>query len=127
MLTKPTPAEVIELTATDFSEPVVQSIIDDAALIIEGCGCSYEPPERGTSIIKWLAAHLIASTNGASGGGTGSIISQKLGDASETYAKAALSGEGLKATHYGQQALLLDTCGCLASIGRPRAKFEALL
>jgi len=125
MPTLPTASEVIALTATDFSETVVDAIIADAALIAEGCVSAYSDA-RQTAIIKWLACHLIASTNGASGSGSGSLASFKMGDASESYAKSSLSGEGLKATHYGQQALMLDTDGCLARLGRPPATVEAL-
>lgn len=125
MPTLPTASEVIALTATDFSEAVVSAIIDDAALIAEGCIETYSEA-RQTAIIKWLACHLITSTNGASGTGSGSIISDKLGDAATTYAKSALTGEGLKSSHYGQQALLLDTNGCLARKGRPPASVEAI-
>lgn len=125
MATLPTESEVIAITGTDFSEAVVDAIIADAALIAEGCISSYSD-ERQTAIIKWLACHLIASTNGASGTGSGSVTSSKLGDASESYAKSALTGEGLKATHYGQQALLLDTNGCLARKGRPPATVQVI-
>ncbi len=125
MATLPTASEVIAITGTDFSEAVVDAIIADAALIAEGCISSYSD-ERQTAIIKWLACHLIASTNGASGTGAGSVTSSKLGDASESYAKSSLTGEGLKATHYGQQALLLDTNGCLARKGRPPATVQVI-
>lgn len=125
MATLPTASEVIALTGTDFSEAVVDAIIADAALIAEGCISSYSD-ERQTAIIKWVACHLIASTNGASGTGSGSVTSSKLGDASESYAKSALTGEGLKATHYGQQVLLLDTNGCLARKGRPPATVQVI-
>ena len=110
MATLPTESEVIAITGTDFSEAVVDAIIADAALIAEGCISSYSD-ERQTAIIKWLACHLIASTNGASGTGSGSVTSSKLGDASESY---------------GQQALLLDTNGCLARKGRPPATVQVI-
>lgn len=125
MPTLPTSSEVIALTATDFSEAVVGAIIADAALIAEGCIASYDDA-RQTAIIKWLACHLIASTNGASGGGSGSITSEKLGDAATSFSKSALTGEGMKATHYGQQAMLLDTNGCLSRLGRARASVQVI-
>ncbi|MCE8471503.1 DUF4054 domain-containing protein, partial [Rhodovulum sulfidophilum] len=112
-------------SGTDFPAPVVASIIEDAALMAGVCIAPYEPA-RQAAIVKWLAAHLIASTNGAAGTGAGSLTSMSLGDASETYAKAALTGEGLRATHFGQQALLLDTLGGLARLGRPRASAEVI-
>jgi hypothetical protein len=125
MPTLPTASDVIALTATDFHEAVVTAIIADAALVAEGCISGYSE-ERQTAIIKWLACHLIASTNGASGAGSGTVTSEKLGDAATSYGKSALSGEGLKATHFGQQALLLDTTGCLARKGRPPASVQVI-
>lgn len=125
MPTLPTTSEVISLTGTQFPEEVVDSIIADAALMVERC-ISPLNEARQTAIIKWVSCHLIASTNGADGSRGGAITSFKLGDASETYARAVLSGEGLKATFYGQQALALDPNGCLARLGRPPASVEAI-
>lgn len=116
-VSKPTAAVVIALTGTGFDSATVSAIIDDAAMIAEKCIASYDAT-RQAAIVKWLAAHLIAST-----GGEGVAVSESLGDASTSWQRAPL-GDALKGTTYGQQALLLDTNGCLAKQGRARATVE---
>jgi hypothetical protein len=115
----PTAADVRAIIETSLTDGQIEALIADAALAAEKCLLKYDEA-RQKAIVKWLTAHLIAST-----GGNGVLTSQKLGDASETYARATL-GDGLKGTTYGQQALLLDTCGCLARLGRARASVEAI-
>lgn len=121
MPTLPSAAAVIALTGTSLTEAVVESIIADAALIAETCIANYGEA-RQTAIIKWLAAHLVAST---ATGGESTLTSEKLGDASRTYARAT-TGEGLKGTMYGQQALSLDTNGCLFRKGNGRATVSVI-
>lgn len=116
-VSKPAASVVIALTGTSFPEAVVSAIIDDAAMIVEKCVATYDST-RQESIVKWVAAHLIAST-----GSEGVMTSDSLGDASTSWARAQL-GDALKGTTYGQQALLLDTNGCLARQGRARASIE---
>lgn len=120
MQTLPVASEVIELTGTALSNPIVATLIDDAAMVAGDCITSYSE-DRQAAIIKWLAAHLVAST--AAGGEF--LASEKLGDASQTYARAAL-GENLRGTIYGQQALALDTNGCLTTRGKGRASVEVI-
>lgn len=117
----PSASDVIALTGSSLAEAVVTALIADAALIAEDCVGGYTP-ERQTAIIKWLAAHLVAST---SAGGESVLTSDKLGDASQTYARAT-TGDSLSGTMYGQQALALDANGCLARKGRARASIETL-
>lgn len=111
-------ADVIAITGTELAEAVVTALIADAELVAGDCISSYSA-ERQDAIVKWLAAHLVASTDA---GGV-SVTSEKLGDASLTFARATL-GEGLKGTFYGQQALALDTNGCLTGKGRGQASVE---
>jgi hypothetical protein len=120
MPTLPTASDVIALTSTNLAEAVVTSLIADAALLAGDCITDYSE-EKQTAIIKWLAAHMVASTD--SGGGT--LTSEKLGDASQTFARATM-GDGLRGTMYGQQALALDTSGCLAKRGKGRASVEII-
>ena len=116
---KPSAAVVIALTGTSFAEAVVSAVIDDAALIAEACIAGYDS-DRQTAIVKWIAAHLLAST-----GTEGVLTSDKLGDAQQSFARATL-GDALKGTTYGQQALLLDTNGCLAKQGRAKAVVQVV-
>lgn len=120
MPTLPTASDVIALTGTALPEAVVTSLIADAALVAGECLTGYSD-DRQTAIIKWLAAHMVASTD--AGGAT--LTSEKLGDASQTFARATM-GEGLKGTIYGQQALALDINGCLAGRGKGRASVEVI-
>ena len=121
MPTLPTVKSVIEITGTDIGGAVVSAIIDDAASLVSDCIVTYDAA-RQASIIKWVAAHLISST---AAGGEKVLTSWKLGDAAETYGRASL-GDGLRGTVYGQQALLLDTNGCLTGLGKGRASVQVI-
>lgn len=114
-LSKPAAAVVIALTGTDLDEPTVEAIIDDAALIAERCLSGYSSAIQ-QSALKWLAAHLIASTSDE---GASVRSSEKLGDASDGFARAQF-GNGIMGTTYGQQAVALVPC--LGRLGRPTAR-----
>ncbi len=118
-LAKPEPSDVLAITGPVLPAHVVQGIIDDAALMAERCISQYEA-DRQKAILKWLAAHLVASTNDGA-----TMSSSKLGDAQDAWSRASL-GDGLKGTVYGQQVLLLDTCGCMSRLGKPRASIEKI-
>lgn len=119
-LAKPDAATVLALTGLDIPVPVVESVIDDAALMADNACMQGYPEERQRAIVKWLSAHLLTSTAGG-----GMLSSEKLGDAQDSYARATLS-DGLKGTTYGQQALLLDPNGCLLKLGKSRASIEVV-
>lgn len=118
---KPDAADVIALMGTDLPEPVVQSLIDDAALIVERCIVGL-PCERQRAILKWITAHLIASTGDESGEVR---TSERLGDAADGFARGQL-GDNIASTFFGQQALMLDPNGCLNRIGKSRATIEVV-
>lgn len=118
MISLPPALVVIEITGTRLSEPVVTMLIEQAALISKKC-IENLPPELQEAIVMWLAAHLVATT----GDSSGTVTTRKLGDAQKSWARATV-GEGLKGTSYGQQALLLDPCGCLSRLGKPTATVE---
>lgn len=120
MPTLPTSSDVIAITGSTLPSAVVDALIADAALVAGDCITPYAA-DRQTAIIKWLAAHMIASTD--ANGGT--LTQDKLGDASQSYARATL-GENLRGTIYGQQALALDTNGCLVTRGKGRASVEII-
>lgn len=122
MAATPSVAEVRAVITTTLGDEQVQARIDDAALIVDGCPAIVVMSDaQQKAIVKWVAAHLIASST-AEGA---QVLSKKLGDASETYSRASL-GIGLAGTYYGQQALLLDPTGCLARRGRQRAFVKVL-
>ena len=118
-MAKPAASDVLALTGLDIDSAVVSAVIDDAALMAEECSASWSD-DRETAVLKWLSAHLLASTHDG-----GVITSESLGDASESYKRAQV-GDSLAGTTYGQQAIALDPSGCLARIGRAKASMEVI-
>lgn len=118
----PTPADVRVIITTALTDPQIEALIGDAALIAEACPmvASYAA-NRQAAIVKWLTAHLISQQSGKAG----ALTQKALGDASESYASGAM-GMNLQASRYGQQALALDPSGCLAQLGMRRASFRVL-
>jgi hypothetical protein len=113
---KPSAADVQTIIAATDAQ--ANAAIEDAALIAETCVTSLAG-DRQKAIIKYLAAHLIASGIGAQ------KTSERLGDASVSWARAQM-GQGLLGTSYGQQAIALDPNGCLLKIGKVKAFMETL-
>ena len=118
-LNKPTAQSVIDLTGTDLESAVVGSIIDDAALLAEKCLENLDA-DRQAAALRWLTAHLIASTSDE---GSKSVSSSRLGDASDSYSSAS-TGDGISGTSYGQQAIAIAPC--LARLGRARASIKVI-
>lgn len=118
-MAKPTASDVKALTGLDIDDAVVTAVIDDASLIADKCAADWSDAQE-TSIRKWLAAHLLASTHDG-----GVITSESLGDASESYKRAQV-GDGIAGTTYGQQAIALDDTGCLARSGRAKASIGVI-
>ena len=114
----PSAADVIALTGSTLPEVVIEAVIDDAALIASACLEGVDG-DRQEAALKWLAAHLVSSAGETSG----SLTSDKLGDAAQTYAKT-ITGAGLMGSVYGQQAIAL--LPCLSGIGMRTGKFVVL-
>jgi len=66
-------------------------------------------------IERWMSAHFVAIREKRAN-------SVKIGDAEETYSVKV--GMGLKATQYGQQAILLDTTGVLDKLGERKKTYS---
>lgn len=111
--------DVRGITGSTLTDAVITSLISDAELVGGPCIDQYDAA-RKDAIIKWLAAHLVASTST-----DGALSSESLGDASRSYARGQL-GDRLRGTTYGQQALALDLNGCLARRGGSPATFEVV-
>lgn len=125
-VTLPTAAQVRAIITTDLTDDQIDSYVVDASLLVARC-ISVLDEVTQTTIIKYTAAHLIQSNGQASGEGFAntSVTSMKLGDASESYARAAV-GSGMASTSYGQQAIALDPNGCLLTIGQRPVVFKVL-
>lgn len=122
-LSKPTVAAVRALVTSSSCDDVIEALIDDAALLAEGCTvlAGYDE-NRQVAIIKYLAAHLIVSRG--EGTGRGQVTQEALGDANRSY--SAPVGSNLLSTTFGQQAAAFDPSGCVANIGKIRARLYAL-
>ena len=116
----PSVDDVRGIIDTALTDDQIEALILDAELIVHDC-VEVLDADRAAAIIKYVTADLIASAVASSGAGT--LASQSLGDASESYGMGVLGGQFGQST-YWKKALLLDTYGCLARLGKARATFE---
>lgn len=117
MANRPTPEQVQRLLSVTFSTEELEDAISDAGLMLNACAKLYDD-ERQAALVKYLAAHLLASSQV---GAAGSLASESVDGTSYSRATATL-GQNLKGTTFGQQALLLDPNGCLQSLGEMNAR-----
>lgn len=96
---------VINLTGSEMSTEAVEAIIEDARLMAGPC-LDEVADDVADAAVKWLAAHLLASTSDTQ---AAALKSDTLGDASRTWQRPG-GGDGLAATGYGQQAIYLLPC-----------------
>lgn len=123
------------VTTTEVKAIISTSRIDIDAFISaanslvtdELTDCGYSDT-RLKEIERWLAAHFIATAPESSSntiGGSKEIEEIEVDDSRIRYAIDSL-GRSLPTTSYGKQAMLLDTCGKLAAIGKPNALFRVI-
>ena len=93
-------------TATAFVDTLFASSTLSAAHLME--------------IERWLAAHFAALTDQEEG----AIIVEEHSDHKAKYVE--VKGEGLSLTRYGQQAIVLDTSGTLATVSKTKARFQLI-
>jgi len=95
---------VREIIDVDSSITDTTPFINAASAIVEA-QCSGLDASTVTIVETWLAAHLVAIRDPRA-------VTEKIADASETYqSKVDL---GLNVTHYGQQAMMMDSTGGLS-------------
>lgn len=124
-LSLPSVEDVRAIIETSLLDGAIETLIEDAALIAEGCpAIETYSDARQAAIIKWLTAHLI-DQSGKSVEGSGKITSERIGDAARTFASGTL-GAGILGSSYGAQAAALDQSGCLSDLGKRRATFKVL-
>lgn len=107
-----TTPDALKAYVTVPSDFDVAPFIEDAATLMD----AYLPASGLsepilTLIEKNLAAHLLTLAYERGG-----LVVKKVGESSETYAKAGEAG-GLRSTRFGQMALSLDSTGALEGIG----------
>lgn len=120
----PSVPDVRAIITTAAADGVVQAFITDAEALTQACLAS-QPTALKATIVKWVAAHLLASVGLDSGEKAPDVTSRRLGDAAESFARPT-PGEGLAATSYGKHAIALDPTGCLSRLGRRAAEFHTL-
>lgn len=120
----PTVVDVRIVITTSGSDDQVQTAINDAVLLASRCASvSQLSDDLKAAIYKYIAAHILATQPG---GQSNRVLTQRsLGDASESFA-APMLGFSLQGTQYGQMACSLEGTGCLANIGKTRARFTAV-
>jgi hypothetical protein len=117
-----TEAEILRLMDSAMTEDQVTPFLRTANGLVTDLLASVEAltDARRAEIEAWLGAHFASIRDPA-------VKSDGIDTANFTYETAAVS-EGLKATRYGQQAIMLDISGTLASLasGKRPARFTAL-
>lgn len=110
--------DVRSIITTALTDTQIDSWIEIASNIITrySAQCTRASEATLTLMEKLLTAHLIVSIVDRSK----AVSSRSFGDSSETY--MAMSGEGIKATPYGQQLIMLDPCGILVDFDKRRAR-----
>ena len=125
----PTASDVRNVFVTTATDTVIDGFIADAVLAVESCSsiAGYSEAKQ-KAIVKYVAAHLMTLAGLAVGSSKGQVVSEKVGDASVTYANnaSAAGGEGLRATTFGQSAIALDASGCLRNLGRAKTMLKNL-
>ena len=99
---------------------IVESIIADATNLANGLltDCDDLSTAETNSIIKWLAAHMLAS------GPCRQAMREKLGVAEVEYDKQ--TGTDLASTSFGRMAIALDRCGKLKEASKQAIKIKAV-
>lgn len=106
-----TETDVLEIIDTALTAAEVTPFLAAAtALVTDVCAGSGYAEDLLLEIERWLAAHFLCLRDPR-------VVEEDLGIGRWKYeAGAAPSAEGLRATRYGQQVLMLDYRGNFASI-----------
>jgi len=117
-----TETEVKLIMDTDLADATVTPFITAANLVVTDRLTGQHSDALLKEIERWMSAHLASVLDSPA-------TTEKLGDASIRYEAAvnATDADGLRATRYGRQVLLLDSSGILASgVGKRRANLVAV-
>lgn len=112
-----TASDVKAILDTALSDQDIGAFINGATELVNNT-LSALPEALRNEIVRWLSAHLIASTREQQ------IAEAGAGPASVKF--QGTTGLGLDSTQYGQQVKVLDYTGTLAGLSNP-AKYTASL
>lgn len=118
MATRATEAMVKEIIDTDLTAEQVTPFLIAANTMVTDLltGESYTTLTL-KEIERWLAAHFVAVRDPQ-------ITKEKIGDAQADY--EGKTGMGLQSTRYGQQVMILEHHGILATSGKRPAEVKTL-
>ena len=113
-------AEVKQILSTSLDDTIVEAFIAGATEVItEVLGDDTTITDAlKAEIERWYTAHMIASTREQQSS------KEEAGSAKVTY--QGQTGAGLSSTFYGQQVLIMDTTGKMASLGGKSASIYAV-
>ena len=110
-------ADVREVITSDKLD--IQPFITAANLLITDLlGSSGLATAQLKEIERWLSAHFLSMAGSDSD--AGEVTSEEIGETKVEYA----TGQSLSSSRYGKQAILLDTTGKLARLGKGTAQFR---
>jgi len=70
-------------------------------------------------IERWLAAHFLAGIESEQ-----QLTKERIGETEVSYQE--LTGANLESSHYGRRAMMLDTSGTLANLGKRSARIDVI-
>ena len=117
------PHEVKEIIATDRVD--LEAFITAAnSLVTDVLGGEGLGSTRLKEIERWLTAHFI--THAGTDKTVGQVVEEQIGETRRRFSEGQASFGKLDSSRYGKMALLLDTTGKLAGLGKTRAQFRVI-
>ncbi len=112
--------EIIETARVDIEAFITAS----NSLVTDVLGGEGLGTVRLKEIERWLAAHFLA--HAGTDKTAGQVVEEQIGDTRRRFSDGQAAFGKLDSTRYGKMALLLDTSGKLAGLGRTRAQFRVI-
>jgi len=117
------PHEVVEIITTERVD--IEPFIAAAnSLVTDVLGSAGLGTVRLKEIERWLAAHFLSQAG--TDKTAGQVVEEQIGETRRRFSENQIS-DNLSSTRYGQTALMLDTSGLLAGLGRTRARFRTVV
>jgi hypothetical protein len=116
MANRVTGSEVLEIIATSLSSSDVAPMITAANILVTAkCAVLDYTSAELKEIERWLSAHFVSVRDPS----RSAVVSKTIDTVSEEYAFSRSDAKSsIETTPYGQQALLLDYRGGLATLGK---------
>ena len=117
------PHEVKEIITTARVD-IEAFITASNSLVTDVLGSEGLGSVRLKEIERWLAAHFLA--HAGTDKTAGQVVEEQIGDTRRRFSDGQAAFGKLDSTRYGKMALLLDTTGKLAGLGKTRAQFRVV-